>query len=218
MHIAGFFRLTKLTFVKKQHEGGDIHTFFFSPSKPLKHSAGQHGVFFLLGMRGVHIFSLSSAPEEEFVTFSTHVRKGSAYKQRLDVLQPGDAMRLLGPVLDFTLKDDVSDYVFLAQGIGITPFRSMLVHARSENLPITTTLVYVENADHTFQGETQGLATRAYYPTNPDEFTQKVKETLNANAAYYLSGAPKFVKATKQTLRSLGVKQSRIRSDTFLGY
>jgi ferredoxin-NADP reductase len=92
------------------------------------------------------------------------------------------------------------------------------VHARTTDLPITTTLIHVESASHTFQGETQSLATRAYYPTNPDEFTQQVTETLDTNASYYLSGAPKFVRATKQTLRSLGVKASRIRSDTFLGY
>jgi ferredoxin-NADP reductase len=218
MHVAGFFRLTKLTFIKKQHEGGDIFTFFFTPTRPLKHIAGQHGVFFLPGLRGVHIFSLSSAPDEQYVTFSTHVRKGSTYKQRLDALQPGDVLRFLGPVLDFTLKEDTSNYVFLAQGIGITPFRSMLVHAQSSALPIATTLIHVESAAHTFQEETQSLATHAYYPSNPEEFTQKVKETLNTNASYYLSGAPKFVRATKRTLRTLGVNMSRIRSDTFLGY
>lgn len=218
MHVAGFFRSTKLTFVKKQHEGGDVYTFFFSPSRPLKHIAGQHGVFFLPRLRGVHIFSLSSAPEEQYVTFSTHVRQGSSYKRHLDALKPGAMMRMLGPVLNFTLKEDTNNYVFLAQGIGITPFRSMLVHARAANLPITTTLIHVEGAAHTFREETEALATHAYYPSNPDEFTQKVKETLDTNTSYYLSGAPKFVKATQRTLRSLGVERSRIRSDTFLGY
>lgn len=218
MHLAGFFRSTKLTFIKKQHEGGDIFTFFFTPGRPLKHIAGQHGVFFLPGFRGVHIFSLSSAPDEQYVTFSTHIRKGSKYKQHLDAMQPGDTMRMLGPVLDFTLKEDTSEYIFLAQGIGVTPFRSMLVHARIANLPITTTLIHVESVTHTFQGETRTLATYAHYPSNPDEFTQKVKETIDTNALYYLSGAPKFVKATKQTLKSLGVDTSHVRSDTFLGY
>lgn len=218
MHIAGFFRATKLKFIKKQHEGGDTYTFFFTPSRPLKHIAGQHGVFFLPGLRGVHIFSLSSAPEEQYATFSTHVRKGSRYKQHLDALQPGESMRMLGPVLDFTFKKDAKDYIFLAQGIGITPFRSMLVHANSVKLPIATTLIHVDSTAHTFQEQTQALASQSYYPTNPEEFTKYIKEALNTGALYYLSGAPKFVRTTKQTLRSLGVEKSRIRSDTFLGY
>lgn len=218
MHIAGFFRATKLTFVKKNHEHGDIYTFYFSPSRPLRHIAGQHGLFVLPRLGGLHIFSLSSAPEEEYVTLSTHVRKESRYKQRLDGLQPGDHLTVWGPVLDFIFQDEPAEYVFLAQGIGITPFRSLLVHANAVKLPVTTTLIHVEADEHTFHALTSQLATKSFYPTTPEAFTQTIKDTLNPQAAYYLSGSPRFVGATKQTLRSLGLKRSQIRTDSFLGY
>lgn len=217
MNIAGFFRNTKLEFIDKQLEGGDIYTFHFKPAKPLKHLAGQHGLFVLPNFGGLHIFSLSSAPEEEYVSFSTHVRAESKYKQRLAALQPGDKITMWGPVLDFTFKDE-TEYVFLAQGIGITPFRSMLVHARDKALPVKTTLIHVDASGHTFRNITEHAATYSYFVTNPQEFTETIKGTVNPKAAYYLSGSPRFIKATKKTLRSLGLKRSQIRKDSFLGY
>jgi len=218
MHIAGFLRGTGLTFVEKKQEAGDIYTFYFTPKRPLKHIAGQHGLFILPGFKGLHIFSLSSAPEEQYVSFSTHVRQGSAYKQQLATLKAGDHMTLLGPVLDFVFQKDTTEYVFLAQGIGITPFRSLLVHAKHTALPVKTTLIHVDGYAHTFKDETVTLASDAHFPTNPEEFTSAVTTTLNKKALYYLSGSPGFVKATTQTLLSLGIEKAHIKTDKFLGY
>jgi ferredoxin-NADP reductase len=218
MRIGGFFRLTRLALVNKKQEHGDIYTFRFTPKRPIKHIAGQHGLFILPRLGGIHIFSLSSAPEEQYISISTHVRKESAYKQRLNSLKSGEHIILWGPVLDFIFRDNATDYIFLAQGIGITPFRSLLVHADSAKLPISTTLIHVEGGEHTFQELTSGLATHAYYPSDPEGFTQNIQDTLNNNALYYLSGSPRFVRATKKTLRSLGLKRSQMKSDSFLGY
>jgi ferredoxin-NADP reductase len=218
MHISGFFRATKLTFVKKAHEQGDIYTFFFQPKKKLNHIAGQHGLFVLPRFGGVHIFSLSSAPEEQYVAFSTHVRKESAYKQRLNNLRRGDQITLWGPVLNFIYKQQETRYIFLAQGIGITPFRSLLVHADRVKLPVSTTLIHVESDNHTFRALTEKLADKAYYPTDPEEFARIVTRTLANNASYYLSGSPRFIRASKKTLRSLGLRRSQMKSDSFLGY
>lgn len=219
MHIVGFFRFTGLTFVKKKREHGDIYTFYFKPKRPLKHIAGQHGLFVLPKFRGFHIFSLSSAPEEELVTISTHARKESRYKQTLMALRPGDRMLMAGPVLDFIFKDGVRDYVFLAQGVGITPFRSLLVHANERALPVKTTLIHVDKAPHTFQDLTQKLATKAYYPTDPESFTALIlKEASRKHGLFYMSGSPRFVRSTRRLLRKQGVPLSKIRKDSFLGY
>jgi len=218
MHIGGFVRATKLEFVEKKQEAGDIFTFYFSTKKPIKHIAGQHALFILPKLRGLHIFSLSSAPEESYVTFSTHVRKESTYKQHLDNLKAGNHVTMVGPVLDFIFQKDTDEYVFLAQGIGITPFRSLLVYAHHEKLPVNTTLVHVDSYAHVFKEETSRYATIALYPENPEAFTQAVTQTLNKDALYYLSGSPKFVGATKQTLIGLGVDTSHMKTDSFLGY
>lgn len=150
---------------------------------------------------------------------ATHARKESKYKQRLMNLKAGESMWVLGPILNFTFKKKVKKYVYVAQGIGITPFRSMLVYARDNSLPIHSTLVHVDNGGHTFKTETAPLASPAYFPTSPDEFTTQVIETAkDPEAWFYLSGSPRFVFATRRTLMNHGVQWWRIKLDTFLGY
>lgn len=219
MNILGFFRLTRLKFVKKAPLNGDIYSFYFEPVRKLKHRAGEHGVFFLPGFRGAHIFSLASSPDEEYVMIATHARKESKYKQRLMNLKAGESMWVLGPILNFTFKKRVKNYVYLAQGIGITPFRSMLVYAHDHSLPVHATLVHVDNGEHTFKEETTSLASLAHFPTSPEAFTTQVVDTAKDSAAwFYLSGSPRFVFATRRTLLQHGVKWWRIKLDTFLGY
>ena len=218
MHIVGFLRVTKLRFVKKEHEGTDTYSFFFSPSRPLKHIAGQHGLFILPRLKGLRIFSLSSAPSEEYVRITTRIRKESSYKQHLYSLKAGDEITLCGPVLDFIFTNKDSHYVFLAQGIGITPFRSLLVEASIKKLNVTCDLIHVDGGAHMFRNETESLANWSLYPTNPLEFTDAVNKTVTPKAVYYISGSPKFVQATKQTLRTLGVKSNHVKSDSFFGY
>lgn len=221
MHISGFLHKTSLTFVKQQLEHDDIHSFFFTPDKPISHLAGQHGLFTLprLGLiKGTHVFSLASAPEEDMIRISTHLRAESAYKQALMSLKAGDKIAFRGPVLDFVYRQNANNCIFLAQGIGITPFRSMLMHARLAKLDVHTTLLHVARGEHTFKAETEQLAGIAVYPASAEDFTVEIKKHLNIAATYYISGSPTFVKATKQTLRSLNVPRSNIVTDNFIGY
>lgn len=216
-----FFRSTKITFVDKHHEHDDVYTFSFQSNKPLHHIAGQHGIFILPKFKGIHIFSLASAPDEDNVMIGTHVRQESKYKQTLAALQPGDTMMLLGPVLNFTLSKKPGNVVLLAQGIGITPFRSMLVHKQSAKLLTNATLIHVDSGEHTFQSLTEQSADTSFYPTSPKEFTQKVTEIVQqkgTDATYYISGSPRFVNATKQTLRVLGIPLRLMKKDGFFGY
>lgn len=217
--ILGFFRLTRLEFVRMEKHAGDIACFYFSPTRPLKHRAGQHGVFFLPGFGGFHIFSLASAPEEDLVMIATHVRAGSRYKQRLKNLKKGESMWMIGPVLNFMFRPDVKNYVFLTQGIGITPFRSMLVHQNEAQLDVHTTLVHVDSGDHTFKSLTGKLADKAVYVSNVTEFQKEaVAATKDKGAYFYLSGSPRFNSETRKLLVENGISSSRIKKDGFLGY
>lgn len=216
--LTAFLRKSTLTFVKKQHESGDIETFYFKASKPLRHTAGQHGLFILPKFKGMHIFSLASAPDEEHVMVGTHVREGSEYKQRLAALEEGDTISLLGPVLNFVLPETPRPVVFLAQGIGITPVRSMLVQNKKQ---LDATLVHVDNPEHTYRATTEPLATQSFYVHSPEEFTEATILTIAAkknDALYYISGSPRFVDATKKTLLENEVVAQNIKTDGFLGY
>lgn len=216
--FTAFFRKTTLTFVKKVHESGDIYSFYFKADKPLKHTAGQHGLFVLPKLRGVHIFSLASAPTEEHIIVGTHVREESEYKQRLAALEPGDKMHLVGPVLDFVLPKEPQSVVFLAQGIGITPIRSMLIE---NDRQLDTTLIHVDSNDHTYKSVTEPLATQTFYVNTPEAFTEATVLTIAAkknDAHYYISGSPRFVAATKETLVKNTIDPKNIKTDGFLGY
>ncbi len=209
--------ITPLSFVKKNLEGGDIYTFSFASKRPIGYKAGQHGVFFLPGFYRPHPFSLSSSPEEKYVTISTHVGSQSPFKKKLLSMKKGDKLFVLGPIMNFSLRTHAERHVFLAQGIGITPFRSILAHVHEAALPVTTTLIHVDGKEHTFKALTEAYATTSFYPTDPDQFREYVKQQ-NPNSAYYLSGSPRYVAATKELLAEHGVLSKDIITDSFWGY
>jgi len=219
-HVFAFFRHNKLEFVEKKHEKDDVYTYLFRPRRPLKHIAGQHGLFLIPGVFGARPFSLASAPEEPLVMVGTHIGSNSAYKKALDALEPGQLINMQGPYLDFIFQDDERPVLMLAQGIGITPFRSMLLHAQATNRQIPTTLIHVEAEDHTYRNETEKAASKALYPTTVEGFQKEAtKAALGAKDAwFYLSGSPRFVKETTKLLRAQGVEQHLIKKDSFLGY
>jgi ferredoxin-NADP reductase len=218
MHTGATIRdMPLLPFIKKVHEHDDVYTFFFEKPTKMKHKAGQHGLFSLVGPYRPHPFSLSSAPDEAFVSFTTRIRQGSRFKQQLLQLKAGDSIHFLGPIMNFTFKEGAKKYVLLAQGVGITPFRSMLVQAHSQKLPVKITVIYVNNQAHTFQSLIESYADTAFFPANSNEFRSLV-EQQNPSNLFYISGSPAFIRSTKKLLRNIGVTASHIKADSFLGY
>jgi ferredoxin-NADP reductase len=206
---------TPLAFTKKVQENGDIYTFYFKPVKEFRHVAGQHAMLFVPGA-GMHPFSLASAPSED-VMIATHVRD-SKYKQALAALKPGDQIAMRGPILNFTLNGAKDTVVFRAQGIGITPFRSMLVDKKERKLNTKIILVHVDNGEHTFRKELEPIADESHFFASPAEFqaeATKLAKKFGANATFYISGAPAVVKSTAQLLKNNGVTD--IKKDGFHG-
>src|SRR5688572_21480433 len=109
------------------------------------------------------IFSLVSAPFEDGLTVATRMREGSAYKRALEALPLGATLKLKGPRGLMTLHEDRSRAaVFIAGGIGITPFMSMLRQAAQERLAQPLFLLYSNRRpqDAPFLAELQDLARR----------------------------------------------------------
>lgn len=206
-----------LTFIKKVHETGDIYTFHFSRPKGLKYRAGQHGLFLIPTIHRPHPFSISAAPGEGTITISTHIHGKSRYKRFLAAMKPGSKIAFVGPIMNFTYNDAASHHILLAQGIGITPFRSMLVHAHATKQPAKTTLIHVDRNDHPLKQDTQPLTAEAYYPASQDEF-RKLVARQPSTAMFYISGSPAFARATKKLLKQRGVGSRQMKTDSFLGY
>ena len=127
----------RVVFDHAEDEAADIKTFFFRSHKPVEYEAGQ---FIELTMSGgdKHWFTLSSAPEDELLSITTR-RSTSAFKQALWALQPGETVPMAAPMGDFVLpKDTARPLIFVAAGLGITPFHSICRHLANthEDRPI----------------------------------------------------------------------------------
>lgn len=177
------------------------------------------------------IFSLAGAPFEEQLTIATRMREGSAYKRALKGLPLGATLKLKGPRGLMTLHEDPSRAaVFIAGGIGITPFMSMLRQAAHERLARPLYLLYSNRgpADAPFLAELQRLAQGndsfrlLARMTDAEGFVDEatVKRFVAGAAAplYYLAGPPAMVTALKGILRGAGVPDQDVRSEQFYGY
>jgi ferredoxin-NADP reductase len=86
-------------------------------------------------------FSIASAPYEDELTIATRMRD-TAFKRTLREMRPGDVVEVDGPYGDCILDDDTRVAVFLAGGIGITPFRSIVRQAAHERCARPRVLFY----------------------------------------------------------------------------
>ena len=86
-------------------------------------------------------FSIADAPGKERLLVATRDR-GSAFKRSLIEAPLGAALEIDGPYGSFTLPSKPSDVYFLAGGIGVTPFRSMIEDTRERSLDHTLTLIH----------------------------------------------------------------------------
>lgn len=215
----GLLKTYRLIYQERRDVGGGVSSLAFRSEKPLDARAGQHGIL-RLGVTTMKPFSLASAPEEERVLIGTSLASGSAFKKRLAALQPGDAVTLHGPVNNFTLDDVSGQTVMLAQGVGITPLRSMLAHITLENLAVESSLIHVANTGHAYRQDTERWATRAAYPQHSDEFRSAAAAAAQTHrdATFYIAGAPSFVSPTAALLKDSGVAGANIRQDKYLGY
>src|SRR5262245_19441878 len=87
-------------------------------------------------------FSIASAPFESDLFVATRMRD-TAFKRVFGTLSLKSEVQISGPFGSFTLHSDASrPAVFLVGGIGITPFRSMILQAAKDKLANKLYLFY----------------------------------------------------------------------------
>lgn len=184
------------------------------------------------------ILSLASAPADAELMVATRIRD-SAFKRVLSGLAPGAGLTLKGPYGDFVLPADTrTPVVFITGGIGITPVRSMLLQALSDDDGRHLVLFYANRRpqDAAFLDELQGackgtsrctLIATMTAPSAPGWRGERghVDEAMLARylddvqaPLYYLDGPPALVAAMRAMLVRLGVAEDRVRTEEFAGY
>lgn len=162
MSYLNLFKPQKLKFAEKKKEAQNAHTFYFEKGN-LKYQAGQHFIVYLkhkkMDKRGpFRIFSMSAAPSEKFVSFTTRYfgDESSSFKRALMKLKKGDTLTFRGPspIFDVYKIDDYSKpHIFIAGGIGITPFRSLIVDSVNTNKKLKGKLYYANRDSDVIFGD-----------------------------------------------------------------
>lgn len=220
--------------------------FHFSRPPGFNFQAGQSLAMTLVdppetdGGGDTRTFTVASAPHELELMVATRIRD-TAFKRVLKSAPQGALVRVDGPNGDMVLDDDSArPAVFLAGGIGITPFLSMARHAAREWLPRPIYLFYSSRRpeDAAFLEELRDLERQnpAFYliatmaePEKsawpwPGETGFIRREMLErhlpdtASPVYYFAGPPAMTMAMQQMLRDMGISEELMRYEEFYGY
>lgn len=218
----------EIVFREMKKEDNSIYTFVFDPVMPFEWQAGKHAMFFITHKkieRAMRLFSISSCPSENKIAITTKINENpSDYKKALLELKPGMKMKLRGPMGPFVLQNRTN--CFIAGGIGITPFRSMMkeVDISKHNFEGVIKLLYINSSDSSLFGEE--LKTMNNEKSSTEFFKDKelmgkrIEQMVsqNDNTVYFVAGAKQMTSSIKEMLIKLGVKKKNIKSDTFIGY
>lgn len=185
-------------------------------------------------------FSIASAPYENFIMVATRLRD-TAFKRVLSNVPLDTEVRIEGPFGNLKLHNDRSRAaVVLTGGIGITPFRSILLHAAKEKLPHRIFLFYANRRpeDAAFLDELQQLerqnsnykliacmtemekSARSWSGERGVINWQMLANNLRevVSPVYYITGPPPMVKAMHTMLVDAGVDDDNVRIEEFAGY
>lgn len=215
-----------LKLISKQLEVDNIYSFTFEAG-PWQWKAGQCLGFVLpkLGEEpsvNERWFTISSAPSQHFIQVTTRITD-SSFKQALASLESGDEILTHGLGGKFVWEQPDDLVVFVAGGIGITPFYSMLTERDIQGKPLRAELFYFNRSqNYAFKDKLDELSKK--HP----EFKLKIliDEPISAHKIFelapdlqsktvYLSGPEPMVEAVGAELKNRGVS---LKQDWFPGY
>ncbi|TAM83121.1 MAG: FAD-dependent oxidoreductase [Acidobacteria bacterium] len=184
--------------------------------------------------------SLASSPSEATLMVATRMRD-TAFKRVLGVALPGVEVKIEGPFGDFKLhQDSQRPAVMFAGGIGITPFRSIILdvserrlrhhivlfyfNRRPEDAPFLDELKQIESRNSNYRFipiMTQPDRSRRHWSGEIGHLSQAMLERYLkwlSNPVYYIAGPAPMVKGIRGVLNLAGIDDDDIRMEEFAGY
>lgn len=217
----------KLSLISSHDEVDNIRTFIFEANS-LDWVAGQFQAYVLpqageTEKENQRWFTISSAPIEKTIHISTRVT-ASSFKQSLNSLKPGDEIKAHSMGGTFIWEEAESAPVILvAAGIGVTPFRSILLQRHATNKALNATLLYFNRTNAIpFEKEIQKLIQEhpefqlkivVGEPITADKIFELAPETIDRIA--FISGPAPMVASIGSELKERGVT---VKQDRFPGY
>ena len=245
-YAVGYKEKLILQLTAKNKVAADVYDFVFRSPRPLKFKPGQYLEWTLAtaspDSRGNRrYFTIASSPTEPELHLGVKFYpKPSSFKQSLVNLSVGSNVVAAQRAGDFTLPSNPQKKLaFIAGGIGITPFRSMVKYLLDTRQRRDVVLFYsaATPTDFAYQEIFDQAQTELGMKT-----VYTITDTHSANLAwrgrtghltaeiikqaapdyldriFYISGSRGMVEAFAKTLKQLGVKPWHIKKDFFPGY
>jgi ferredoxin-NADP reductase len=234
----------RLTLLAVEKTAAGCYDYVFRAGRRLDFAPGQY-LDWTLAVRDPdargnrRTFTIASSPAEDVVRLGVKFYpRPSAFKRALLEMKPGDVIHAAQLAGSFTLPGDPAEkLVFIAGGIGVTPFRSMIQDLldRGEARPIV--FFYGNNTindiayGELFERAEWELGVKTIYAVadgsaeganvhrgfiDPDLVQREVPDYLERT--FYLSGPRAMVVRFQKVLRDLGVSRARIKVDFFPGF
>jgi ferredoxin-NADP reductase len=224
----------ELKLIEKKQETPDVTSFIFEISEPISWKPGQY-LHYVLHHRPTddrgsdRWFTNSAAPFENQVRITTRqaTERSSTFKQKLFALKEGKKIEASVVTGDFILDEAEKDHVFIAGGIGVTPFRSILKQLDHDKKPINVTLLYANRDQNVvFKDELEAVAStnpnfKIHYIFSPEHIDEKIIREFVPNLTmpiFYVSGPEPMVDTLSELLKKMGIAEDHIKGDWFPGY
>lgn len=225
----------KLKLAEIKPETADVTTFIFESEEPLEWKPGQFLHYTLPhpnadDRHDDRWFTIAAAPFEGHAQITTRFSpKSSSFKMALKTLPIGTEVQVEESEGEgeFVITDPDRTYIFVAGGIGITPFRSILAEADHNGQKLKVHLLY-GNRDNNivFKDELDGFTRRnpeltIDYIVEPERIDEnRLQQAIQSadNPYVYLSGPESMVEAFAVIVKKLGVSGDHIQTDFFPGY
>ena len=218
---------SKLKLLASNDESGNIRTFVFETGG-LEWIAGQSQNYVLrqagdTEKSNQRRFTISSSPSEKVIHISTRVT-ASSFKQTLNSLAICDEIEASNLEGDFIWEEEPSDpIIMVAGGIGITPYRSILLSRQALGKRLNATLLYFNRTEEVaFRDELETLESAHPEFKVMTIFGQVLSgesilehEPNAARQTVYLSGPEAVVESISSEFCQLNIKT---KQDWFPGY
>jgi len=208
----------KSVVIENIKETGDTYSLKIKKSENFHFTAGQFCFisFNIKGMKKPHPFTISSSPNDNFLQFT--IKSLGKFTGRIKDIKVGEIVKIDGPYGVFTYRGVKS--VFIAGGVGITPFKSFISSFKDKQPDFTLIFGNKTKSDILFKKElesSQGgkivhILSSEKIDGYENGFISKeiIQKYCDLTEDFYLCGPPILVKNTTAILTSLGVKKNRI--------
>lgn len=224
----------------------NILEFKFAPDAELAYKPGQYMEWTFphkpMDSRGARRwFTLSSSPTEEDISIGIKFYEdGSTFKEAMLSMDSSSSIVAGQLAGDFVMpKDQSKKLVFIAGGIGVTPFRSMIKYLVDTGEKRSVRMFYAASSEDelayrdVFEDARRELGIQTMYVVTGNNSVVRGRHTIKGKITenlieqyipdleeciFYISGTHGMVEDMTAGLRDLGVHSRNIKTDYFSGY